>query len=74
MRCHPPLHEFADLNHLAQGDLEKVLRCKKFLISYLGEVHLIQILFTLYFCRGLTLSVVYVLNIVFNIFARRYEA
>lgn len=37
-RCHPPLHEFADLNHLAQGDQEKVLRCKRFLISYLGEV------------------------------------
>lgn len=37
-RCHPPLHEFADLNHLAQGDQAKVLRCKKFLISYLGEV------------------------------------
>ncbi|XP_035992465.1 transforming growth factor-beta receptor-associated protein 1 homolog [Fundulus heteroclitus] len=37
-RCHPPLHEFADLNHLAQGDQDKVLRCKKFLISYLGEV------------------------------------
>uniref|UniRef100_A0A8C2W8K2 Transforming growth factor, beta receptor associated protein 1 n=1 Tax=Cyclopterus lumpus TaxID=8103 RepID=A0A8C2W8K2_CYCLU len=37
-RCHPPLHEFADLNHLAQGDEEKVLRCKKFLITYLGEV------------------------------------
>lgn len=38
-RCHPPLHEFADLNHLAQGDQEKVLRCKKFLITYLGEVN-----------------------------------
>ncbi|XP_068616411.1 transforming growth factor-beta receptor-associated protein 1 homolog [Brachionichthys hirsutus] len=37
-RCHPPLHVFADLNHLAQGDQEKVLRCKKFLISYLREV------------------------------------
>ncbi|XP_075905435.1 transforming growth factor-beta receptor-associated protein 1 homolog [Nelusetta ayraudi] len=37
-RCHPPLHEFADLNHLAQGDQEKVLRCKKFLISYVTEV------------------------------------
>lgn len=37
-RCHPPLHEFADLNHLAQGDQEKVQTCKKFLISYLGEV------------------------------------
>uniref|UniRef100_A0A1A8FJC0 Transforming growth factor, beta receptor associated protein 1 n=1 Tax=Nothobranchius korthausae TaxID=1143690 RepID=A0A1A8FJC0_9TELE len=37
-RCHPPLHEFADLNHLAQGDQEKVLQCKKFLITYLGEV------------------------------------
>ena len=37
-RCHPPLHPFADLNHLAQGDLEKVLRCKRFLISYLGSV------------------------------------
>lgn len=35
-RCHPPLHPFADLNHLAQGDAEKVLRCKRFLISYLG--------------------------------------
>ncbi|XP_010885012.1 transforming growth factor-beta receptor-associated protein 1 homolog [Esox lucius] len=37
-RCHPPLHQFADLNHLAQGDQEKVQRCKRFLISYLGEV------------------------------------
>nr|XP_061830690.1 transforming growth factor-beta receptor-associated protein 1 homolog [Nerophis lumbriciformis]XP_061830691.1 transforming growth factor-beta receptor-associated protein 1 homolog [Nerophis lumbriciformis] len=37
-RCHPPLHQFADLNHLAQGDQEKVLLCKKFLISYLAEV------------------------------------
>ncbi|XP_062303319.1 transforming growth factor-beta receptor-associated protein 1 homolog [Osmerus eperlanus] len=37
-RCHPPLHEFADLNHLAQGDQEKVQLCKRFLISYLGEV------------------------------------
>ncbi|KAM4630033.1 transforming growth factor-beta receptor-associated protein 1 homolog [Polymixia lowei] len=37
-RCHPPLHEFADLNHLAQGDQEKVLRCKRFLITYLGEI------------------------------------
>lgn len=41
-RCHPPLHEFADLNHLAQGDQEKVLRCKRFLISYLGEVNEIK--------------------------------
>ncbi|MCJ8729813.1 hypothetical protein PDJAM_G00111380 [Pangasius djambal] len=37
-RCHPPLHEFADLNHLAHGDQEKVQRCKLFLISYLREV------------------------------------
>ncbi|XP_061597424.1 transforming growth factor-beta receptor-associated protein 1 homolog isoform X1 [Cololabis saira] len=37
-RCHPPLHEFADLHHLAQGDQEKVVRCKKFLITYLKEV------------------------------------
>ncbi|CAL9701503.1 unnamed protein product [Knipowitschia caucasica] len=37
-RCHPPLHEFADLNHLAQGDQEKVQRCKQFLISYLAEM------------------------------------
>ncbi|XP_051918602.1 transforming growth factor-beta receptor-associated protein 1 homolog [Hippocampus zosterae] len=37
-RCHPSLHEFADLNHLAQGDQEKVLKCKKFLITYLTEV------------------------------------
>uniref|UniRef100_A0A3P9JGF7 Transforming growth factor, beta receptor associated protein 1 n=1 Tax=Oryzias latipes TaxID=8090 RepID=A0A3P9JGF7_ORYLA len=37
-RFHPPLHEFADLNHLAQGDQEKVLQCKRFLISYLKEV------------------------------------
>jgi len=39
-RCHPPLHPFADLNHLAQGDAEKVLRCKRFLISYLGAVRM----------------------------------
>lgn len=38
-RCHPPLHEFADLYHLAQGNQEKVLRCKEFLISYLREVN-----------------------------------
>uniref|UniRef100_A0AAZ3RRR3 CNH domain-containing protein n=1 Tax=Oncorhynchus tshawytscha TaxID=74940 RepID=A0AAZ3RRR3_ONCTS len=37
-RCHPPLHGFADLNHLAQGDQDKVQRCKRFLITYLGEV------------------------------------
>nr|XP_046193861.1 transforming growth factor-beta receptor-associated protein 1 homolog isoform X1 [Oncorhynchus gorbuscha] len=37
-RCHPPLHGFADLNHLAQGDQDKLQRCKRFLITYLGEV------------------------------------
>lgn len=37
-RCHPPLHEFADLNHLTQGDKEKVQRFKRFLITYLYEV------------------------------------
>lgn len=37
-RCHPPLHEFADLNHLTQGDKEKVQHFKRFLISYLHEV------------------------------------
>lgn len=37
-RCHPPLHEFADLNHLTQGDKEKVLHFKRFLITYLHEV------------------------------------
>ncbi|MBN3308503.1 TGFA1 protein, partial [Amia calva] len=37
-RCHPPLHEFADLNHLTQGDQEKILKCKRFLISYLNEI------------------------------------
>lgn len=38
MRCQPPLHEFADLNQLAQGDQEKVQHYKHFLISYLCEV------------------------------------
>lgn len=42
-RCHPPLHEFADLYHLAQGDQEKVLRCKQFLISYLREVNALKL-------------------------------
>ncbi|XP_041935872.1 transforming growth factor-beta receptor-associated protein 1 homolog [Alosa sapidissima] len=37
-RCHPPLHPFADLNQLTQGDQEKAQRCKRFLISYLHEV------------------------------------
>ncbi|XP_023667162.2 transforming growth factor-beta receptor-associated protein 1 homolog [Paramormyrops kingsleyae] len=37
-RSHPPLHDFADLNHLAQGDQGKVQCCKRFLISYLREV------------------------------------
>ncbi|KAJ3593828.1 hypothetical protein NHX12_006162 [Muraenolepis orangiensis] len=37
-RCHPPLHPFADLHQLAQGDLVKVLHCKRFLVSYLGKV------------------------------------
>ncbi|KAK1798712.1 hypothetical protein P4O66_006996 [Electrophorus voltai] len=36
-RCQPPLHEFADLSQLAQGDPEKVERCKHFLIGYLRE-------------------------------------
>ncbi|XP_006639313.1 transforming growth factor-beta receptor-associated protein 1 homolog [Lepisosteus oculatus] len=37
-RSHPPLHEFADLNHLTQGDQKKILKCKRFLISYLSEI------------------------------------
>ncbi|KAL2087451.1 hypothetical protein ACEWY4_016279 [Coilia grayii] len=37
-RCHPPLHPFADLNQLTQGDQEKAQSCKRFLISYLHEV------------------------------------
>lgn len=37
-RSHPPLHEFADLNQLTQGDQEKVAKCKRFLMSYLNEV------------------------------------
>ncbi|MGH0122128.1 UNVERIFIED_CONTAM: hypothetical protein FKN15_060552 [Acipenser sinensis] len=37
-RSHPPLHEFADLNHLTQGDQEKIIKCKRFLISYLKEI------------------------------------
>lgn len=37
-RSHPPLHEYADLNQLAQGDQEKVAQCKRFLMSYLSEV------------------------------------
>uniref|UniRef100_A0A8D2BLH5 Transforming growth factor beta receptor associated protein 1 n=2 Tax=Sus scrofa TaxID=9823 RepID=A0A8D2BLH5_PIG len=37
-RSHPPLHEYADLNQLTQGDQEKVTRCKRFLMSYLNEV------------------------------------
>ncbi|XP_076852591.1 transforming growth factor-beta receptor-associated protein 1 homolog isoform X2 [Brachyhypopomus gauderio] len=37
-RSQPPLHEFADLNQLAQGDPQKVTRCKIFLISFLREV------------------------------------
>ncbi|KAA0713196.1 Transforming growth factor-beta receptor-associated protein 1 -like protein [Triplophysa tibetana] len=41
-RCHPPLHEFADLNHLTQGDKEKVQRFKRFLISYLHEVRSVE--------------------------------
>lgn len=38
MRAHPPLHEYADLNQLTQGDQEKMARCKRFLMSYLSEV------------------------------------
>ncbi|XP_028912442.1 transforming growth factor-beta receptor-associated protein 1 [Ornithorhynchus anatinus] len=37
-RSHPPLHDYADLNQLTQGDQEKVTKCKKFLMSYLNEV------------------------------------
>ncbi|XP_023573115.1 transforming growth factor-beta receptor-associated protein 1 isoform X2 [Octodon degus] len=37
-RCHPPLHEYADLNQLTQGDQEKMAKCKRFLMSYLNEV------------------------------------
>ncbi|KAM6178702.1 transforming growth factor-beta receptor-associated protein 1 [Rhynchocyon petersi] len=37
-RSHPPLHEYADLNQLTQGDQEKIAQCKRFLMSYLNEV------------------------------------
>ncbi|XP_006872500.1 PREDICTED: transforming growth factor-beta receptor-associated protein 1 [Chrysochloris asiatica] len=37
-RSHPPLHEYADLNQLTQGDQEKMAQCKRFLMSYLNEV------------------------------------
>ncbi|XP_069493019.1 transforming growth factor-beta receptor-associated protein 1 isoform X2 [Ambystoma mexicanum] len=37
-RCHPPLHEYADLNQLTQGDQEKIVKCKLFLMSYLNEI------------------------------------
>ncbi|XP_043926934.1 transforming growth factor-beta receptor-associated protein 1 [Protopterus annectens] len=37
-RSHPPLHEYADLNQLTQGDQEKITKCKHFLMSYLNEV------------------------------------
>lgn len=37
-RSHPPLHEYADLNQLTQGDQEKMAKCKRFLMSYLNEV------------------------------------
>ncbi|XP_004471322.1 transforming growth factor-beta receptor-associated protein 1 [Dasypus novemcinctus] len=37
-RSHPPLHEYADLNQLTQGDQEKMTKCKRFLMSYLNEV------------------------------------
>uniref|UniRef100_A0A8C3VPV6 Transforming growth factor beta receptor associated protein 1 n=1 Tax=Catagonus wagneri TaxID=51154 RepID=A0A8C3VPV6_9CETA len=36
-RSHPPLHDYADLNQLTQGDQEKAARCKRFLMSYLSE-------------------------------------
>ncbi|ETE73866.1 Transforming growth factor-beta receptor-associated protein 1, partial [Ophiophagus hannah] len=38
MRSHPPLHEYADLNQLTQGDQEKMIKCKQFLMTYLSEV------------------------------------
>lgn len=37
-RCHPPLHEYADLNQLTQGDQDKITKCKLFLMSYLNEI------------------------------------
>ncbi|XP_032698284.1 transforming growth factor-beta receptor-associated protein 1 [Lontra canadensis] len=37
-RSHPPLHEYADLHQLTQGDQEKMAKCKRFLMSYLNEV------------------------------------
>ncbi|XP_049640354.1 transforming growth factor-beta receptor-associated protein 1 [Suncus etruscus] len=37
-RSHPPLHEYADLNQLTQGDQEKMAKCKRFLMSYLNEI------------------------------------
>ncbi|XP_045741227.1 transforming growth factor-beta receptor-associated protein 1 isoform X2 [Mirounga angustirostris] len=37
-RSHPPLHEYADLNQLTQGDQDKMAKCKRFLMSYLNEV------------------------------------
>nr|XP_014345144.1 PREDICTED: transforming growth factor-beta receptor-associated protein 1 [Latimeria chalumnae] len=37
-RAHPPLHEYADLNQLTQGNQEKITKCKCFLMSYLNEI------------------------------------
>ncbi|XP_056412095.1 transforming growth factor-beta receptor-associated protein 1 isoform X2 [Hyla sarda] len=38
IRVHPPLHEYADLNQMTRGDQEKVVKCKRFLMSYLSEI------------------------------------
>lgn len=77
-RCHPPLHEFADLNHLAQGDQEKVLLCKKFLISYLGEVSRVRTdLFTQNFALNPLVISYVILHMCYRLFfisSHRYEA
>ncbi|XP_048388257.1 transforming growth factor-beta receptor-associated protein 1 homolog isoform X2 [Stegostoma tigrinum] len=43
IRSHPPLHEYADLNQLMQGDQEKITKCKRFLMSYLNEIRSTEI-------------------------------
>lgn len=38
-RSRPPLHDFADINQITKGDLQKTEDCKAWLVRYLESSH-----------------------------------
>jgi len=39
VKCLPPLHDIADIVQLCRGEEDRIIEYKRFLISYLEEIH-----------------------------------